>query len=51
MKTRTKIVLCLIALCLVDTFIPIPISGIFAIYVLYQKPDWFKNLVVEIYHP
>lgn len=49
MKTRTKITLCLIALSLVDTLIPIPIIGVILIYVLFQKPDWFRELVTEIY--
>ena len=49
MKTSTKILVGLIALGLVDTLIPIPIIGIILIYVLVQKPDWFKDLVVDIY--
>ncbi len=49
MKTITKILLCLIALSLVDTLIPIPIIGVILIYVLFQKPDWFRELVTEIY--
>lgn len=49
MKTRTKTMLGLAALGLVDTVIPVPIIGIVLIYVLYQKPDWFKVLVSEIY--
>lgn len=50
MKTQTKILLYLIVLALVDTVIPIPITGIILIYVLYQKPGWFRELVNEIYH-
>lgn len=50
MKTKTKILLCLIVLALVDTVIPVPITNILLIYVLYQKPDWFRGLVSEIYH-
>ena len=49
MKTSTKILVGLIALGLVDTLIPIPIIGIILIYVLYQKPDWFRDMVTELY--
>ena len=51
MKTTTKIVVGLVALSLVDTFIPVPIIGLILIYVLSQKPDWFRDLVAEIYRP
>ena len=49
MKTRSKILICLIALSLVDTLIPVPIIGVILIYVLFQKPDWFKEWMAEIY--
>ena len=50
MKTQTKLLLYLIVLSLVDTFIPIPITGIILIYVLYQKPDWFSKIISDIYN-
>jgi len=49
MQTRTKILLWLIVLSLVDVVIPVPIIGIVLISVLYQKPDWFRELVTDIY--
>ena len=49
MKTGTKILLYLISLSLVDAVIPVPIIGIILIYILYQKPDWFRELVNDIY--
>ena len=49
MKTRTKILLYLLVLSLVDSVIPIPIIGIVMIYVLFQKPDWFREMVADIY--
>jgi len=49
MKTQTKILLYLLMLSLVDTVIPVPITGIVLLYVLYQKPGWFKEMVDEIY--
>ncbi len=49
MKTQTKVLMYLITLALVDTVIPVPITGIVLLYVLYQKPDWFKELVDEVY--
>jgi hypothetical protein len=32
-----------------DMIIPIPFTAILLIYVLIKKPEWFKNLVTEIY--
>jgi hypothetical protein len=49
MKSRTKIVLSLIALCLVDSVIPVPIIGAILLYVLYEKPEWFREMVTDIY--
>ncbi len=49
MKTRTKILIYLIIFALVDLVIPVPITAILLIYVLFEKPDWFKELVSEIY--
>jgi len=49
MQTKTKILLYLILLAVTDTIIPIPITSMILIYVLYQKPDWFRNAVNDIY--
>jgi hypothetical protein len=49
MTIKTKILIALILLCLVDTVIPFPILGTILIYVLLQRPPWFKNVVAEIY--
>ena len=49
MKTTTKIIIQLICLGIVDIVIPIPILGIILIYVVLQKPPWFRDVVDEIY--
>jgi hypothetical protein len=49
MTTKTKTLISLLLLCLVDTVIPFPIIGAILIYVLLQRPPWFKNVVAEIY--
>jgi hypothetical protein len=49
MTTKTKTLISLLLLCLVDTVIPFPIIGVILIYVLLQRPPWFKNVVAEIY--
>jgi hypothetical protein len=49
MENRNKYLIYLILIALVDMLIPIPIMSIILIYVLMQKPPWFKNLVAEIY--
>ena len=49
MKTTTKVLLYLILLAITDTIIPVPITSMLLIYVLYQKPEWFRDMVDEIY--
>lgn len=49
MKTTNKILIVLVAMALVDILIPVPIAVFLLIYVLYQKPAWFKELVDEVY--
>jgi hypothetical protein len=49
MKTRTRVLLYLIIFALVDVVIPVPITALLLIYVLFEKPDWFRDLVSEIY--
>ena len=49
MKTGTKILIVLIILGIIDMVIPVPILGITLIYVVLQKPLWFRVVVNEIY--
>jgi hypothetical protein len=50
MNIRTKSILILCILGIVDTVIPIPIIGLVLIYIIVQKPPWFSEIVQEIYH-
>lgn len=49
MSTKTKFLIILILLGLLDIIIPIPILGIILIYVILQKPDWFREAVRDVY--
>jgi hypothetical protein len=49
MKSQTKILLYLIIFAIFDMVIPIPFAALLLIYILLEKPAWFKNLVSEIY--
>jgi hypothetical protein len=49
MTTKTKCLITLIILSMVDTVIPFPIIGVILIYILLQRPPWFKNVTAEIY--
>jgi len=49
MNIRTKSIIVLILLGIVDVVIPIPIIGLMLIYVIVQKPSWFLDLAQEIY--
>ncbi|SHO53836.1 hypothetical protein SAMN02745220_05334 [Desulfopila aestuarii DSM 18488] len=50
MKTTTKIIIYLSILALIDMIIPIPFTALMLIYVILEKPAWFKTLVTEIYN-
>jgi uncharacterized protein (DUF697 family) len=49
MKTATKVIIYLSFLAVLDAIIPIPFTTILLIYVVVEKPEWFKNLVTDIY--
>ncbi|MEW6671292.1 MAG: hypothetical protein AB1427_06285 [Thermodesulfobacteriota bacterium] len=49
MKIKTKYLCLLVVLSAVDVVIPIPILGVTLIYVLLERPPWFKDAVVKIY--
>ena len=49
MSTRTQLLIYLIILGIFDVIIPIPITALVLIHVLFQKPRWFKEWVEEIY--
>jgi len=49
MKLKTKLLLYLVLFAVLDTFIPIPFFTLLLIYVLLEKPPWFKNLVDDVY--
>ncbi len=51
MSFKTKILIYLIILGIFDFIIPIPITALVLIYVLFQEPRWFKEWVEEIYRP
>ena len=49
MQPNVQILIGLIALALVDAVIPVPITVIILLYVLSQKPTWFKEMVDRVY--
>jgi hypothetical protein len=49
MKTNRKILIWLILFALIDTVVPVPITALILIYVLLEKPEWFKKLVGQVY--
>ena len=49
MDYRTKVLAGLILLAIVDAVIPIPIIGLFLMYVIIARPRWFLDLVAQMY--
>ena len=49
MKSDTRFLIGLILLALIDTVIPLPLTALLLLYAWFQKPPWFKDLVVRVY--
>jgi hypothetical protein len=50
MTMKTKSLIILVTLGIIDVVIPVPILGMILIYVVLQRPPWFTNAVREIYN-
>ncbi len=51
MSIKTKTLIFLIILGIIDMVIPVPILGVVLIYVVFQRPPWFMDVVSKIYKP
>ena len=49
MTTKTKTLIALIILAVVDTVIPIPLTALIVIYAIMQKPPWVTGVIRGIY--
>ena len=49
MSLKTQILIYLIVIAILDTVIPIPITAMGLMYILFQKPAWFRQWVDKIY--
>jgi hypothetical protein len=50
MNLRNKLIIYTVMLAVIDTVIPVPVTGLLLIYVLLKKPIWFKKSVFEVYN-
>ena len=49
MNIKTKTLVFLILLGIIDMVIPVPILGVTLVYIVFQRPPWFADLVGKIY--
>jgi hypothetical protein len=49
MAPRTRILIYLTLIAILDTVIPLPITALVLIMILFRKPEWFKEWVERIY--
>lgn len=49
MKTKNKLLLYLFSCAILDLIIPFPITAVILIYVISEKPIWFREYVTDIY--
>jgi putative effector of murein hydrolase LrgA (UPF0299 family) len=49
MTLKTRSLIGLAGLSVLDVVIPIPIVGLILVFVVLQKPPWFQKVVRELY--
>ena len=49
MSMKNQVLVYVLVLAVFDTIIPIPITALVLIHVLYQKPRWFQEWVEKVY--
>jgi len=49
MKLKTKLLIGLVILAVVDMVIPIPFTALLLLYVVLERPPWFETWTMEIY--
>ena len=49
MTLKTRSIIGLVGLSIVDMAIPIPVLGMMLIFVVLQRPPWFQKAVRELY--
>ena len=47
--SKTRLVVMLVVICLVDVVIPIPILGLVLLHVVLTRPVWFREVVDGVY--
>lgn len=50
MKLKGKLIIALILIAVVDMVIPIPFTAILLLYVVLERPPWFKTWTLDIYN-
>ena len=49
MSMKTKCLLYLLGIGIIDVVVPVPILALIMIYVVLERPPWFRGVVREIY--
>jgi hypothetical protein len=50
MSLRTRYLLWLIVLAIIDTLIPLPLTAAVMIFVVVRRPRWFKDMISDVYN-
>jgi len=49
MNTKIRCLLALLGLGIVDAFIPVPMVALILVFVIVERPSWFRKAVQDIY--
>ena len=49
MKLTTRLIIYLIPLALIDIIIPIPFTCLLLMYIILERPPWFREYVQQVY--
>lgn len=49
MTTKTKALIALGILAVIDTVVPVPVTALIVIYAILQRPPWVADLIHDVY--
>ena len=49
MSKKTKLLIGVVLLAVIDAIIPIPFAALLFIYVIVKKPTWFSQWMADVY--
>lgn len=49
MSPRTKVIIWLSVIGVIDVIVPVPVAAVVGVYIVATRPPWFRELVEKLY--